>query len=157
MSDYIKFSRTNKQIDLDSNTKLQLPKYCNKRISFYQYNKEEGIVEILCKKCGKAHKVLVPVKVNDEWTWKDIHKEEEYHFVSEVSGYNDICVSCKETRPSQISYQSSGEREGYTVFLTQKNKKYLRLRKVLEGKGISELVNELIEKETKINPLNLEL
>lgn len=156
MADFIKFSRTIKQIDLDNNTRLKLPEYCNKRISFYRYNKEEGVVEILCKQCGKAHKVLQPVQENDQWIWKDTHNETEYHFVSEVSGYNDICVSCKENRPKPVA-ENCSEKEGYTVFLTPKNKKYLRLRKVLEGKGISELINELIEKEAINKPLSLDL
>lgn len=155
MSETIKFSRTLKQIELEDGSTIELPKFCNKRISFYQFNKETKVVEIVCSKCKKAYPVLKIEKDDDGKSgWLDIHKENKYHFMSEVSGYAAECVECKsaDTKQSKKRAKIVGNKDdklSYTVFLTSENKKYLQLYRIIYEEEITDIINSLID-ELKI-------
>lgn len=156
MSDIIKFSKKVKCIKLEDGKKIDLPQFCSIRINSYTYSPETRTVEITCKECKNSFPVLKLELENGEQVWKDIHNEEEYHFITEKSGHAAICNSCKQNEASKkgIPGGSLSDKKPYTVLLTKENKQYLQLVKVLKGKPINELINEIVDAERNRHPVS---
>lgn len=163
MSEIIKFGKTLKQIELKTGTVMKLPEYCTHRISSYQFNKENNTVEIICKECKKAYTVLKLQEGDDgSWSWIDAHKEIEYHFMGDLSGYSPICVECKNNLPKtdknkkkNINKKNDEEKLPYTVFLTAENKKYLQLYRIVYDEDITDVINLLVENLRKDKPIEI--
>lgn len=162
MSEIIKFSRALKYIKTVDNVKVDLPNYLSRRISYYQFNYSDNTVEINCSECNSPYKVLKLENINNHWVWKDIHQEEEYHLMSEKSGFSACCIKCKlkqdKRKKEDISNKRKHENEikkGYTVFLSDENKRYLQLRRIADGIEITNLLNSLISDEKRKHPLSI--
>lgn len=163
MNQYINFSRSMKQIETKGGATVPLPEFCSKRISYYRFDPEGGILEIRCRTCEKFFPVMELQGSGEEYSWKDVHKESDFHFMSQKSGYDGECILCKNA-VKQLEHKekaagSSGriktDKESYTVFLTQENKRYLQLYKIVHGVEITEVVNELIEDLRRRRPLKV--
>lgn len=156
MSKFINFSKVLKHVETGEGCTVHLPGFCSKRIHSYRFNTETEIVEILCKECGKAYPVL---KLDGD-NWTDVHKENEYHFMSEKSGYDAVCMACKGAlrQPAGISQAKKPAKrptESYTVFLTPENKKYLQLYKIIFEEEITDVVNRMIDELRIKKPIKL--
>lgn len=161
MSEIINLSKAIKYLKSKDGQAINLPSYCRKRISFLKYNKDTEVLEIICSKCGKSFPVLQLEKdTNDKLQWNDIHKESDYHFMSEISGYAAECVNCKNNSKEKTMKNqkiNNGEKLSYTVFLTPENKKYLQLYKIIYGKEITEVINYLIDELREEKPIEIKI
>ncbi|MDS0526198.1 hypothetical protein NNC19_10945 [Clostridium sp. SHJSY1] len=167
MSEVITFSRALKHINIEG-MKVGLPEWTYKRISYYRFHKSTNQLVIICKECEKSFPVLEIIKIGDEYSWKDIHNDEEYHFSSEKSGYTACCRACQEKLKHSSRFDSgSGNLKGkdvaskergrhsYTVFLTEENKIFLQLRKIAYGEEINSYINRILDMERTKNPLTI--
>lgn len=157
MKEFITFSKTRKYVKMESGEHIDLPDYCRHRLRYYKFNTEDNTLELECAECKKSYKVLKLVEDNDTYNWIDIHDELEIHFMSPNSGYATYCSCCKDKKRQVVNESKNkatkNNTTGYTVFLTEENKQYLQLQKIVNGKGITEFVNELIEKQREKDPI----
>lgn len=148
MSQIITLSKSIKTVESKSGQVIEIPSYCRKRISFFRYNKDTETLEIVCRRCQKSFPVLqLSEEGGKDLHWKDIHKESEYHLMSETSGYEPECMACKnkEEKPKEDKPINKEEKVSYTVFLTPENKKYLQLYKIVYEEEITEVINKAID------------
>jgi hypothetical protein len=158
MSTIINLSKAIKQVKSNNGQPIDIPLYCRKRISSFIYNQEDETLEIVCSKCQKSFPVL---KLSGaDLRWEDIHKESEYHFISETSGYSPECVCCKnkliqDQNKINKPVSKSEEKVSYTVFLSPENKKYLQLYKIVYEEEITDVINSLIDQLKTQKPIEV--
>lgn len=163
MSDTINLSKAIKQVQSNNGQSIDIPLYCRKRISFFRYNKGNETLEIVCSKCQDVFPVLkLSREEGKDLHWKDIHKETEYHFMSESSGYSPQCVCCKNTLDQEKSKTDKpvtkvAEKISYTVFLSPENKRYLQLYKIIYNEEITEVINSLIDDLRAKKPIEIKI
>jgi len=159
MSGTINLSKSIKLLQSKDNQSIELPTYCRKRISSLQYNKDSETLGIVCSKCGESFPILkLEREIGSQLYWKDLHDENEYHFMSETSGYASECMNCKNNITKKVIKKqiiNDEEKLSYTVFLTAKNKRYLQLYKIVYEEEITQIINSLIDDLSQRKPIEV--
>lgn len=134
---------------LENGEKIDLPPTIKRRFSAYHYKQENGNLYISCYKCKREFAVA---RLTEECTWQDIHIEKEYRYLPS-NGFGSYCASC-ESRFNGTKETATLSKKGKSYELYHENQRYLGHRGIEEGCSITYLLNKIIEKERRENPLS---
>lgn len=151
MTNYQTFTKDRLFIKLENGEEVDVPDYVDKARRRYRYDSEESILEKQCCKCGKWLKVARYEKSD----WADIHQENEIHRMR--SGYSSYCGECTVKLKPALTIQSVEQKaevqDKCSVFLTEKQKRYLKIRAAAQDKAMKELLSEILDEEMRENPI----
>lgn len=169
----------NKEIKIEG---LDLPKSIqiginNRNDNGNNHIYENGELKVLCSKCKQYHPVYRLV----DGQWKDINKTYRVSIKRDTKEeyFGTKCTKCYENRDKNIKNESktvviaptvanNPKKEGdylphskknggvqQTIFLVPELDLYLKLYAVMTGTKKNELINQIIAKFKKENPINL--
>ena len=151
MTNYQTFIKDRLFIKLESGEQEDVPDYVDKARRRYRFDSEESILEKQCCKCGRWLKVARHEKTD----WTDIHQESEIHRMR--SGYSSYCCECTvKLKPASTIHsveQKAEVQDKCSVFLSEKQRRYLKIRAAAQDKAMKELLSEILEYEMRENPI----
>lgn len=149
MSDYQTFNKKRQYVISENGERIEVPNYVDKANNRYRF---DGTVSILEKQCFNCKKWFNVAKLEAS-EWVDTHDEAEYHKVK--SGYGSYCKTCSRSPSVAIERENQkSPKEKCSVFLSEKHRRYLKIRAAAQDSKLKDLLYEIIENEMRINPID---
>ncbi len=149
MERYQTFSKNVNYVIDNNNHKIIVP-YVEKARKRYRFATEEKILQKQCSKCEKWFEVMR--LENGELI--DIHNEDEIHLTK--SGFISYCKKCTPKKLVSIKEGSDkrlNDSDKCSVYLTELQRRYLKMRAAAVNKPMKELLGEIIDDEIRKNPI----
>jgi len=147
--EFIIFSKDFLFIEDNLGNKHDVPQYVSKAFKRYRYYSNEGILRKQCVECKTWHDVMM----FSEGKWIDIHHEDEIHLMKGISGFSPRCSKCSEEQENKEKLKEIEEEKNqkFSLYIKPSNKKYLELASQLQNMNMSDLINQIVEKEKEKN------
>ncbi len=145
---YQTFNKYKNYVTDERDEKIIVPDFVNRARKRYRFDEITKILEKQCSGCEKWYTVT-ELK---EGEWNDIHDEEDIHKMN--SGFHTYCEKCRPNRENKkLDTIKNGKQDKCSVYLTDKQRKYLKMRAAAEGIPMKALLSEIIDCEIEKKPI----